>query len=362
MATPKETIWELDDHSVAKHKILESYLKAWFPIIGRYNNVINYIDGFAGPGIYSEGEPGSPIIVLKVANDHTTNLSGKLNFLFIDEREDRTANLDEEINKLTLKSNLNIKVISGKFHEVVDDALSSLEKEGKVSAPTFVFIDPFGFSGIPAEIIGKLLAIPKVEVFINFAVDSINRFISTDEGKKHIKELFDADGIDEVINNYSENRIRDLRDLYQIKLNTLAKFVRYFEMRNLDNRPIYYLFFASNNAKGHLKMKEAMWRVDKEGDFKFSDATNPDQTVLFEKEDFSEDVFKLVKEKFGGSKIDVEIFQKFVENETAFLIKHLNQALKYAEKNTLISVEPIKKNGKKRIKGTFPEGTILEIY
>jgi hypothetical protein len=132
-------------------------------------------------------------------------------------------------------------------------------------------------------------------------------------------------------------------------------------MRNADNRTIYYLFFATNNELGHLKMKEAMWRVDKEGDFKFSDATNPNQTVLFEKEDFSEEVFNLVKDKFSIGKNDVKILQNFVENETAYLIKHLNQALKYAEKNSLITVEPIKKNAKKRKRGTFPIGTILEL-
>lgn len=361
MATPKETIWEIDPHTIAKHKILENYLKAWFPIISRYNNVINYIDGFAGPGVYSKGELGSPIIALNVANGHTVNLKGNVSFVFIDEREDRIANLKEELSKLSLKPNFKVHPIHGKFHEVVDEALNNLEKEGKVLAPTFVFVDPFGFSGIPAEIIGKLLVIPRVEVFINFAVDSINRFLSTDEGKKHIKELFDAEGIDEVINNYSKDRIRDLRDLYQIMLNTFAKFVRYFEMRNADNRPIYFLFFATNNELGHLKMKEAMWRVDKEGDFKFSDATNPDQIIMFERDDFGEEVFGLIKKKFGTGKYNVANIRKFVENDTAFLTKHLNQALKYAEDNSLIEVDELKKDGSKRRKGTFPDGTILNI-
>ena len=145
MAVPKETIWPLEPHTAAKHKILESYLKAWFPIIGSYNSIINYIDGFAGPGIYSDGEPGSPIIALKVANDHTANLTSKINFLFIEEIEDRAKNLDEEIQKLELKANLNPSVVHGKFHEVIDNALKQLETEGKIIAPTFVFIDPFGF-------------------------------------------------------------------------------------------------------------------------------------------------------------------------------------------------------------------------
>ena len=59
------------------------------------------------------------------------------------------------------KSNFKVHVIKGKFHDIVDNALSNLEKDGKILAPTFVFIDPFGFSGIPATIIEKFLRIPK---------------------------------------------------------------------------------------------------------------------------------------------------------------------------------------------------------
>jgi hypothetical protein len=51
-------------------------------------------------------------------------------------------------------------------------------------------------------------------------------------------------------------------------------------MRDYNGRLVYYLFFASNNSTGHLKMKEAMWKVDPKGDFTFSDST-PNQTLLF---------------------------------------------------------------------------------
>lgn len=361
MATPKTVIWDLEPHTTAKHKILEAYLKAWFPIISRYNNVINYIDGFAGPGIYSKGEVGSPMIALNVANSHTAELKGKLHFIFIDEREDRAKNLNEEIKKLTLKQNFNVQVINGKFHEVVDDAIRNLEKDGKIIAPTFVFIDPFGFSGVPALLIDKLLQNSKVEVFINFAVDSINRFVGTEDADFHISELFGTDQVADIIKNYSTDRVRDLRDTYQLMLTTYAKFVRYFEMRNADDKPIYYLFFATNNELGHMKMKDAMWKVNKEGDFKFSDATNPNQIIMFEKDNFGEEVFKLVREKFGQGKYGVDNVKKFVENGTAFLDKHFSQAMKYAEENHLIEVDALKTDGNKRKKGTFPEGVLITI-
>ena len=57
-------------HTVAKHLLLKRYLDAWFPILGRYNNRINYIDGFAGPGEYEGGEDGSPLLAIEAARSH----------------------------------------------------------------------------------------------------------------------------------------------------------------------------------------------------------------------------------------------------------------------------------------------------
>lgn len=76
MTTPNETIWEIESHTIAKHQILERYLKAWFPILNRYHGRVIYLDGFSGPGRYKNGEPGSPIIALNVANSHRKQFCG----------------------------------------------------------------------------------------------------------------------------------------------------------------------------------------------------------------------------------------------------------------------------------------------
>jgi hypothetical protein len=57
-----ETVWEMEPHTQAKHDILSGYLSAWLPIMSKYNERLVYVDGFAGPGVYTNGEPGSPII------------------------------------------------------------------------------------------------------------------------------------------------------------------------------------------------------------------------------------------------------------------------------------------------------------
>jgi hypothetical protein len=48
MAAPRQTIWQLEPHTRAKHEILKRYLQAWMIILsqGKFAEIL-YIDGFA---------------------------------------------------------------------------------------------------------------------------------------------------------------------------------------------------------------------------------------------------------------------------------------------------------------------------
>ena len=103
MAAPRGTQWPLDPHTEAKHAILRRYLAAWFPILGKHHDRVVYFDGFAGPGRYSHGEDGSPVIALKVARDHSHPTWKEIIFIFVEEDRDRAAWLqDKEIPALNL--------------------------------------------------------------------------------------------------------------------------------------------------------------------------------------------------------------------------------------------------------------------
>jgi len=119
------------------------------------------------------------------------------------------------------------------------------------------------------------------EALITFMVDSINRFITArdDEIRHHIMGLFGTDEVFKVVST-SGDGVKKLTQLYQSQLKKVGRFVRSFEMRDRNDRIIYYLQFVTRHRLGHLKMKEAMWQVDSEGDFSFSDATDPKQQVL----------------------------------------------------------------------------------
>jgi len=360
MATPKETFWDLDPHTKAKHEILRRYLAAWFPILGTYHSRIVYIDGFAGPGRYKNGEPGSPMIALDVAVNHRKSTAGEIVFWFIEERDDRLAHLKQELAAVRVPAHFKVTAESGRFHEKFGGVLGLIEEDKNALAPTFAFIDPFGFSGIPFSLIERLLGHKRCEAFITFMVDAINRFLEHPEGKvvQHIVEAFGGDDAVRIAKGPGD-RIVKLRELYQSKLSSVAKYVRFFEMRDRQDRTQYYLFFATNSKVGHLKMKEAMWKVDPDGDFRFSDATNPGQLVLFEA-DPTKVLAAQVRDEFRvmGTVTGFQV-RTFVENRTAYLKKHMTGTLKQEEENGHLKVAELKTDGKKRRANTFPDETRL---
>jgi three-Cys-motif partner protein len=69
------TVWPLEPHTAMKHEILRRYFQAWLPILAQTSGRVVYIDGFAAPGEYRNGEDGSPVIVLKAARDHKRKLT-----------------------------------------------------------------------------------------------------------------------------------------------------------------------------------------------------------------------------------------------------------------------------------------------
>ena len=360
MAVPKDTVWAIEPHTSAKHQILRKYLDAWLPILGTYNKRVVYVDGFAGPGRYTGGEPGSPIIALEAALTHQAKLGGEIVFLFIEERTDRADHLDSEIANLQLTSSFKVHVERGTFADKLGKTLDKLDSDGSKIAPTFALIDPFGFSGIPYALIQRLLSKNKCEVLITFMVDSINRWLThpDDNIKAHIVETFGTDEAIKIAEGMGD-RANALKNLYHRQLNKAAKFVRYFEMRDRDGRLVYYLFFASNNSLGHLKMKEAMWKVDPMGDFTFSDSTNPDQALLFNDPSIAPLIADLTAKFRLAGQIPVQRLQVYVQDQTAYLRKHMGEALLQLETDGKLKVAGNKADGKKRRAKTFPDEALV---
>ncbi len=92
---PRTTIWELEPHTAAKHEILRRYLQAWAPILsqGNFPHIV-FVDGFAGPGRYSHGEEGSPIIAIRAVVEQPRPIKAQVDFHFIELDPRRSEHLE----------------------------------------------------------------------------------------------------------------------------------------------------------------------------------------------------------------------------------------------------------------------------
>jgi three-Cys-motif partner protein len=350
---PKTTIWELEPHTAAKHEILRRYLQAWVPILsqGKFPHLV-IVDGFAGPGRYSKGEEGSPIIGIKSVTEQPRPVKAKVDFHFIELDERRADHLQSEVNALALPAHVKARVHRGQSFQ---EAFPKVWKEyapgpGRSRPPTFVFIDPFGFK-IPLSFVARVLNAASCEVLVNFMFEEINRFLSQQHMPENFDELFGCrdwrEGIQ--LKNPSE-RVKFLHDLYQSQLTKAAgaRFVRSFGMKNSQNRMDYFLFFATNNELGLRKMKEAMWRVDESGTYSFSDATDPNQSVLFTAEPDRVALRKLILREFAGAEVTVGDVERFVVQKTPFTDSHHKKVLASLEAQGLLTVpssSPKRRNG-----------------
>jgi len=364
MSKITSTIWEIEPHTEAKHAILRKYLDAWLPIITRWNGRALFIDGFAGPGEYIGGKEGSPIIALKAALEHRMPLNAELIFLFIEAEKDRYEYLRGKLSEIKLPANIKYKVINGKFDETVKGLFDYLDEQKARIAPSLVFIDPFGFTGIPFELIKRIMENEKCEILVTFMYEEINRFISDEKLWESLIETFGTDKWKQVLTEKEpQKRTEILHGIYKEQLEHEAgiKHVKSFKMVNKSNRTDYFLFFGTNNMLGLQKMKEAMWRVDESGLFQFSDVSyNPDQAMLFSPEPDYCQLKSLILSTFKGKSVSVEELQNFIITQTSFLSTHYKRQILSPMEKTDPPEIMIRCPGKKRRRGTYPPGCIIE--
>lgn len=362
MSKPLGTTWNLEPHTARKHEILRRYFEAWLPIMARWNGRVVYIDGFAGPGRYSTGEDGSPVVVLKAARDHAFPMKAELVCIFVEDNLDRCRHLKVVLDELspTLPSRIKWSVVHGKFTEHLTKTFRLIDSQKQKVAPTLVFVDPFGFSHTPFQTISNVLKNSQCEVMVNFMYEEVNRFLSVDRHSADYDDLFGTTRWRTVMElTDPEQRRRAIHNIYLEQLKTVARYVHSFAMLNKSNSIDYFLFFATNGLKGLEKMKEAMWKVDDTGSFQFSDHTHArGLTSLFSAQPNLAPLREAILKTFKEKQISIEGLRDWVVAETEFLPTHLKRPI-LAPMEEAGEVSVVNASAKRR-RGTFSDGTILK--
>jgi three-Cys-motif partner protein len=323
-----ETVWELEDHTLAKHRILRSYLEAWLPIMSSWCPRLVLIDGFAGPGVYAKGEPGSPIHMLNAYLEHERRnlIKTELVYAFIEQDTERFKSLQAEVGKLTIPSHVHVRLYNEPFERVFGGILDDLTARAATLAPTFAFIDPFGYTGAPMELTGRFLRFDRCEVLIYVPLPWINRFLSREGQGTALTSFFGTDRWRDAVELAGDDRIRFLHDLFKAQLETQCEldYVRSFEIVTAKNRG-YHLFFGTKELKGLEKMKDVMWSVDPASGDRFRDSTIKGLMPLFEPEPDTGPLGDALRNRFASTVFTIDEAERFTLIDTPYKKSHLKR-------------------------------------
>lgn len=363
MPNNHQVTWPLEPHTAAKHAILRKYLGGWFPKLGSRRGRVIVLDGFAGPGIYTGGEAGSPLIALRVLLEHrhVSNLGGcEFVFLFNESDPERVKSLVEQEKSLKASlggeypSNVRVEVSNGGFESLVDEILALLDSQSSSLAPTFAFIDPFGYKDISMEKLGKLLSAASCELFIYFDFNSVMRFATAGNVDHHFSRLFGCDDYKNAPPAGNPKRATFLRELYEQQLQKVAGFnyVQSFAMVNKSGKTGNYMSFGSRSLDGLDLMKSAMWNVAPTGDYRFSDRLAGQEVLLGLEPDLAP-LRQALQSKFEGQAVTIHEIEEFVLTKTPFHRGHIKRkTLAPMQREGLITT-----NNKR--KGSFTAGTVV---
>ncbi|HLP42956.1 MAG TPA: three-Cys-motif partner protein TcmP [Fibrobacteria bacterium] len=363
------TIWRAEPHTIAKISILRKYLYSWFQILGRTfrGKDIWFVDGFAGPGRYTNVPEGSPLAAIGAARQALLDAAqswqaGKIHLVFIEENEGRFRVLQEQVEGAEKDPRIECHLYIGTF----EDGMGRLQSEFKAPfsspIPFFVFIDPFGALGAPFSLVSEILQSKSSEVLINLDADGIGRIFLAERSAGSdvlLKQIFGNDMWKSVLVREEPFDItcRKVLDLYKNNLRNLSgvKYMFSFEMRTTVSGLNYFLLFCSGHSKGLVKMKESMKHLDQDGSYRFVDSHVGQSNLL--RFDDPERYAEIMWAEFGGRSVTYAEVNDWSLNETPFV--NPKKMLSVLEDRDMIAVSS---SDPKRRKKTFSEESIQSIH
>ncbi|MBT2452744.1 three-Cys-motif partner protein TcmP [Streptomyces sp. ISL-43] len=284
MVVPKKVWWDRDPHTAAKHDLLRKYLQPWAPILlSRYDSIA-YAEGFSGPGVYSEGEPGSPIIAFNVFAGVLEHRPKHIRMVLVEGDKRRESELRTQIGKARgepsddVNRRISVSTHHGECHPTL---LEQLRAQGCLGSPLFVLLDSYGGPDIPFSLLQELARHRSTEVMVTFAPSFLTRFAERDEKHRNAGDTaFGGTQWQEVFHRHPSQKFAFLRDQYSDTLRR-AGFSHTLTFEMVDEKGhVLYLIFGTRHELGLEKMKEAMWSVDRDHGIRYRDPKDTQQQQL----------------------------------------------------------------------------------
>ena len=361
-----------------QHEVTKNYLEAWFPKLALGINgcpELLYMDTHAGRGKHSGGQHGSPLVAVNALLKHASRdkilANTNVQFFLIERDAENTNALKKEMMTLTLPDKVKVTAETEDCFRVLEEKLDALDAAGQNFVPSFIFVDPYGFT-VPGHLLRRLMAFPKVELFINVIWRELDMAIS--HGRSVVKPeapivrgLFDnhederSDGnavevrragdgksaswsrtLDVIFNGPAwrtidspddDERADQCADLFRKIVN--ARWGTHLRMLDCG-RTRYFLLHLTNNDCGRELMKTVIWKSCPDGGFSASKSNNPRQRLLIERTPNLEPLRRWVIDRLSSRP------RKWAELTNGILAelwleKHLNQVIREMGKDGVIT-------------------------
>ena len=181
--------WKYKEQTKIKHLVFSDYFDKWVKIVGT-QGPLNYFDCFGGKGAYEEEGKlyfGSPILAAEIIKRNKIKLDRDVGLVIIDKDKNNLNN----IKKILKYKKIDIQ--PGLINDDFDKTINNILDKNTSLAPTFFFVDPFGFKIKIVTLKRMMTEVPKSEILVMFMYNGIVRNLDIKEADKVLIELFGSD-------------------------------------------------------------------------------------------------------------------------------------------------------------------------
>lgn len=356
---------EQTSQSRVKATIVAKYFVQWAKIMinvqksneqryGRSEGRIAYIDLFAGPGRYEQGEKSTPLLVLEKAIADEA-IRTRLITIFNDKDERNIRSLKEEFENLP---NIHLlKYAPRIMHQEIGTEIVKMFEQMRL-VPTLFFVDPFGYKGLSLRLINSVLQNWGCDCIFFFNYNRINMGLNNEAVKEHMIALFGEETANVLSQQLAgmksvERELTIVEALAQALKKMGGQYVLPFGFKNEQGtRTTHHLIFVSKDFKGYEVMKEVMAKESSENtqgvaSFQYNQASER-QPLLFELSRPLDDLGQILLEEFAGKTLPM--LDVYLQHNvgTPFIKKNYKDVLQNLEEAHQIVVP-------KHKKGTFAD-------
>ena len=329
-----DVLWKLEQATAAKHILYKRYLDAWWPIMlqpvppkGYSRPRVTYVDAFAGPGEYADGEDGSPIFALErllnhVARDRMDLRQSRACLIFIEKDRRRYEHLLGKIRKRFGDIDKLPVWVVVRHGEAATETAAALTQTRAWGKPILAIFDSWGNVNVPFGLVKQIAQNKSSEVITTFGPNWFSR--REKENPEQLDEVFGGRTFWQAADRETrpDERWRVWLETYRQSLVRAGfPYQLKFEVVPKTGQPLN-LVFGTSSDKGVEAMKDAMWKVDGVDGMSFRDPRTRGgalkmQMDLFAQAEQEDEVTELIMQRLGRASATLEEIREWLLCETS---------------------------------------------